>query len=63
MNNQIDKILESAPPELRHTTTNKNNYKNISKNETDEKINNDNTNNSMANNINFNSGSENNNKK
>ena len=52
-NNQNDKILESAPSELRHTTTNKNNNKNISKNESDEKINNDNINNSMANNINF----------
>ena len=61
-NNQNDKIPESAPSELRHTTTNKNNHKNISKNETDEKINNDNINNSMANNINFDSGSENNNK-
>ena len=59
-NNQNDKIPESAPSELRHTTTNKNNHKNISKNETDEKINNDNINNSMANNINFDSGSENN---
>ena len=61
-NNQNDKILESAPSELRHTTTNKNNHKNISKNETDEKINNDNINNSMTNNVNFNSGNENNNK-
>ena len=61
-NNQNDKIPESAPSELRHTTTNKNNHKNIGKNETDEKINNDNTNNSMANNINFDSGSKNNNK-
>ena len=61
-NNQNDKIPESAPSELRHTTTNKNNHKNISKNETDEKINNDNINNSMTNNINFGSRSENNNK-
>ena len=61
-NNQNDKIPESAPSELRHTTTNKNNHKNISKNEEDEKINNDNINNSMANNINFDRGSENNNK-
>ena len=61
-NNQNDKIPESAPSELRHTTTNKNNHKNISKNETNEKINSDNNNNSMANNMNFNSGSENNNK-
>ena len=38
------------------------NHKNISKNDIDEKINNDNINNSMANNINFNSGNENNNK-
>ena len=38
-NNQNDKIPESAPSELRHTTTNKNNHKNISKNENDEKIN------------------------
>ena len=57
-NNQNDKIPESAPSELRHTTTNKNNHKNISKNESDEKINNDNINNSMANNINFDSGSK-----
>ena len=61
-NNQNDKIPESAPSELRHTTINKNNHKNNTKNEIDEKINNDNTNNSMANNINFDSGSENNNK-
>ena len=61
-NNQNDKIPESAPSEVRHTTTNKNNHKNINKNEPDEKINNDNTNNSMVNNINFDSGSENNNK-
>ena len=61
-NNQNDKIPESAPSELRYTTTNKNNHKNISKNEIDEKINNDNINNSMANNINSNSGNENNNK-
>ena len=61
-NNQNDKIQESAPSELRHTTTNKNNHKNISKNETDEKINNGNINNSMASNINFDSGSESNNK-
>ena len=47
-NNQNDKIPESAPSELRHTTTNKNNHKNISKNETDKKINNGNINNSMA---------------
>ena len=33
-NNQNDKIPESAPSELRHTTTKKNNHKNISKNET-----------------------------
>ena len=59
-NNQNDKVPESAPSELRHTATNKNNRKNISKNESDEKINNDNINNSMANNINFDSGSENN---
>ena len=32
-NNQNDKIPESAPSELRHTTTNENNHKNISKNE------------------------------
>ena len=62
MNNQNDKIPESAPSELRYNTTNKNNHKNISKNETDEKVNNDNINNSMTNNINFDSGSENNNK-
>ena len=61
-NNQNDKIPESAPSELRDTTTNKNNHKNIGKNETDEKINNDNIINSMANNINFDGGSENNNK-
>ena len=47
-NNQNDKIPESAPSELRHITTNKNNHKNISKNETDKKINNGNINNSMA---------------
>ena len=47
-NNQNDKIPESAPSELRHTTTNKNNHKNISKNETDKKINNGNITNSMA---------------
>ena len=34
-NNQNDKIFESAPSELRQTTTNKNNHKNNSKNETD----------------------------
>ena len=61
-NNQNDKIPESAPSELRHNTSNKNNHKNISKNESDEKLNNENINNSMANNINFDSGSENNNK-
>ena len=61
-NKQNDKILESAPSELRHTTTNKNNHKNISKNETDEKINNDNINNSMTNHVSFNSRNENNNK-
>ena len=57
MNNQSDKIPESAPSELRYTTINKNNHKNISKNEIDEKINNENINNSMANNINSQSGS------
>ena len=38
------------------------NHKNISKNDIDEKINNDNINNNMTNNINSNSGSESNNK-
>ena len=37
MNNQNDKIPESAPSELWYTTTNKNNHKNISKNETARK--------------------------
>ena len=55
-NNKNDKIPESAPSELRSTTTNKNNHKSISKNDLDKKINNDNINNSMANNINSNSG-------
>ena len=61
-NNQNDKIPESGPSEPRHTTTNKNNHKNIGKNETDEKINNDHIINNMAKNINFDGGSENNNK-
>ena len=61
-NNQSDKIAELAPSELRYTTTNKNNHKDINKNEIDEKISNDNINNSMANNINSNSGNKNNNK-
>ena len=79
-NNQNDKIPDSAPSELRYTSTsiNKNNkknsinkinnnnnnynYKNISKNDISEKINNYNINNSMTNNINSNSGNENNNK-
>ena len=61
-NTQNDKIPESAPSELRHNTTNKNNHKNFSKNETDEKINDDNIKNSMANNISFNSERKNDNK-
>ena len=77
-NNQNDKILESAPSELMHTTTNinKNNKKNsinkINNNNNynhknisknySEKINSDNINNSMTSNINSNSGNENNNK-
>ena len=61
-NNKNDKIPESAPSELRYTTTSKNNHKNISKNDIDKKVNNDNINISMANNINSNSGNENNDK-
>ena len=77
-NNQNDKIPESAPSELMHTTTNinKNNKKNsinkINNNNNynhknisknySEKINSDNINNSMTSNINSNSGNENNNK-
>ena len=61
-NIQNDIITESAPSELRHATTNKSNHKNISKNEIDENINNDNINKSMVNNISSNSGNENGNK-
>ena len=50
MNNENDKIQESAPSGLRYTATNKN--KNISKNEIGKKIISDNINNSMANYIN-----------
>ena len=60
-NNRKDKISESAPSELRYTTTNKGNHKN-SENDIDKKVNNDKINNSMASNINSNSGNENNNK-
>ena len=61
-NIQNDIITESALSELRHATTNKSNHKNISKNEIDENINNDNINKSMVNNISSNSGNENGNK-
>ena len=50
MNNENDKIQESAPFGLRYIATNKN--KNISKNEIGKKIISDNINNSMANYIN-----------
>ena len=78
LNNQNDKIQESAPSELRYTTTNiiKNKKDNINKINNNnnynqkisakriltKKINNDNINNSMGNNINPNSWNESNNK-